>query len=217
MKPTLDQAGKLLELVSQSGRTDEWVQEHLISSGAFSDLLAVNNLRDQNREERRRFLGASPLTTPLLDPIGTVNVLASTDTLIVSDEFVVGKNGISYIGENFKQWFYSKVEAPSAATILRRANLTRNALDDEIRKEIGGVSGKTTLGQVLCLIKRQKNGKAGVLLNNGRANIFYVSDTSGVLRVVPVDWGGGGWSVNADLVSNPYRWHAGRQVFSRNS
>ena len=68
MKPTLDQAGKLLELVSQSGRTDEWVQEHLIGSGALSDLLAVENLRDMNRDEHRKFLGLNPLQPPLHAP-----------------------------------------------------------------------------------------------------------------------------------------------------
>ena len=32
-----------------------------------------------------------------------------------------------------------------------------------------------------------------------------------------VNWNGDGWNVNANLVSNPYRWNAGNQVFSRNS
>ena len=217
MKPTLDQGGKVLQLISQSGRTEEWVQEHLIGSGAFSDLLGVDNLRDTNRDERRRFLGLDPLQPQLLKQLGTVNTPATTDPLIVRDEFVVGKNGISYVGENIKQWFYPKVEAPTPAATLRYSKLTRGALDDEIRKEIGAEREETAMGQVLYLIRRQKNGKPGKLLTNGCANIFHVKDASGTLQVVRVYWYGDGWGANAGSVTYPSRWFDGLSVFSRDS
>lgn len=216
MKPTLDQAGKVIELISQSGRTDEWVQEHLIGSGAFSDLLAVDNLRDMNRDARRRFLGIKPLNPLLLEHLGTTDVLATTGPLIVRDEFVIGVNGVTCLGENFKQWFYPKVEVPTAAATLRYSKLTRSELDGPITEELGGAV-ETILGHVLALIKRQKNGEAGVLLNNGLANIFYVKDAAGLLRAVRVLWLGVGWSVDAFSVSNPHRWFHENRVFSRNS
>ena len=217
MKPTLDQAGKVLELLSQSGRTDEWVQHHLLGSGAFSDLLAVDNLRDMDRDKRRRFFGLNPSDPPLLEDIGTVNTSATTDTLVVSDEFAAGKNGISYVGENFKRWFYPKVEAPSADATLRYARLTRASLDEPIRKEIGVANEETTLGQILALIRRRKNSKGGVLLTDGRANIFYIRDAYGTIRAVYVGWGGGGWGVYAYSVSDSSGWAGGHRVFSRNS
>jgi len=64
-------------------------------------------------------------------------------------------------------------------------------------------------------MKKQANGKAGVLLNNGYANIFYIRDQSGVLRAVFVSWRGVGCYVIAYVVSCPYVWLGGYQVFSR--
>lgn len=46
--------------------------------------------------------------------------------------------------------------------------------------------------------------------------IFYVKDSSLVLRAVLVYWSGGGWFVRASEVSGPGAWGGGGQVFSRN-
>ncbi len=41
-------------------------------------------------------------------------------------------------------------------------------------------------------------------------------DSAGVLRSVNANWNDDGWNVNANSISNPNRWNAGNQVFSRN-
>lgn len=228
MKPTLDQAGKLLKLVSQSGRTDAWVQEHLIGSGAFSDILAVDNLRGMDREERRRFFGLPPLNPPFLEKIGTTTIAAITEKFVVRDRFVLNyglqaKPGprISYIGDNVSSWFLGKIEKPRPETILDYAKLTRPALDKEIRKEIGAEREETTLAEIYALMECQPNGEEGVLLTDGRANIFYVKDAVGIgiLCAVSVRRGvsRGGWGVRAREVTNPGGWDGGYRVFSRNS
>ncbi|GEM_PF-1534118 len=130
MKPTLDQAGKLIELVSQSGRTDEWVQEHLIGSGAFTDLLAVNNLRDMNRDERRHFFGLSPLNPspkpPLLEPVGTIVIPADGEEFeltLTSEEAdpiaMVCRDGYG----DWQKWKYKGVEIKGTQT--KRCKLVR--------------------------------------------------------------------------------------------
>ena len=65
-------------------------------------------------------------------------------------------------------------------------------------------------------MKKRSIGKAGVLLKNGYANIFYIKDIAGSLRTVYVIWLNGGWDVNADAVEGEGGWGHGRQVFSHN-
>lgn len=217
---TFDQIAHLARLAQQKGvASGDQLQDH-IDAGILSDAFEIPDPKKITKEARdaaRRAYGLNPLQPPLLEPIGTINMPATTHPLVVRDEFAVGKNGISYVGENVKQWFHPKVEAPTPAVMLRRAKLTRDALDDEIRKEIGAEREESTMGQVLYLIRRQKNGRAGVLLNNGHANIFYVRDATGTLQVVRVGWHGDGWYVVAGSVTGPGRWYGGFRVFSRNS
>ena len=157
------------------------------------------------------------LTPLLLDPIGTVDIPATTDPLVVRDEFAVGVNGISYIGENFKQWFLPMVESPTSATTLRYARIIEVSPDEQIMEELGDLK-ETNLAHVFTLIKFLKTGKPGGLLTDGYA-IFFVKDINGVFRVVRVDWRdyAGGWGVDAFEVSDLFRWFGGYRVFSRDS
>ncbi len=94
----------------------------------------------------------------------------------------------------------------------------KNSFDGPIIAELGGeAKAETTLTEIYDLMDRQSEGREGVLLNNGWANIFYVKDLAGVLRAVGVRWDDAGWRVFADSVEDPTEWYAGRQVFSRNS
>lgn len=224
MKPTLDQAGKLIELVSQSGRTGEWVQEHLVGSGAFSDLLEVNNLKDKDRNERRRFFDLKPLNPPLLEPVDTVIIPALAGCFSARKKFVLNYGGkakpgvlIAYLGDNFRSRCGDAVEEPAAEATLSYARLTRSEFDGPILASLGNRSDLAVfLRQIYWLIERQPNGESGTLLTNGWANIFYMP---GLLRAVHVDWRarGVGWGVGAGSVSGPDGWCDGDQVFFRNS
>jgi len=88
--------------------------------------------------------------------------------------------------------------------------------DDEIRKEIGAGCEETTLAAIWALMERQLNGESGILLTNGYANIFYVYDQNGDLRVVHVHWLGDGWSVLASSVGLPREWNVCCRAFSHN-
>ena len=218
MKATysFDQIAHFRLLLEQRDVLPDLLQE-FYDSGTLSDLLEVRKPKEVDREAVRKACNLPPLTPPLLEVLGTIDVPAVADPLVVRDEFRVGKNGISFVGQNFQQWFWPKVEAPGASATLRYARLTREDLDEPIRKEIGAAHEETTLGQILALIRRQKNGKRGVLFTDGIANIFYVRDADETLRAVLVSWGGDGWGVRAVSVSYPVGWSVGSRVFSRNS
>lgn len=214
---TFKQIGHLVLLVEQKGVTSgDQLQDH-IDAGPLADVFEIPDPKKitlEMRDAARRAYGLPPLRPPLLEALGII-AIAATSEFVVSERFVVGDK-YRYISGNFKACFYDKTEKQAARTKLRYAKLTRAALDDEIRKEIGAELEETTLVEIDKLTERQKNGEPGVLLTNG-ANIFYVRDATGTLHAVYVYWSGEGWNVNADSVARPYRWCGGHRVFSRDS
>ena len=214
---TLRQASKILSLFEETA--GDQIQA-LLESGLLADL-RDGNIAEVKRDNFRKILGLKSLNPSLLELVGTVTVPAISP-FIAREKFVVDTSKgahakVAYLGDNFKAWFLEKIEKPIAETVLRYAKLTRWALDDEIRKEIGAEREETTLSQIYTLLKKQPNGEPGVLLSNGYANIFYVNDAGGILRAVRVHWRGDGWYVYADFVTDPGGWRVGYQVFSRNS
>jgi len=162
-------------------------------------------------------------TIKLLNYIGTISIPATTEPFVVEDYFVVNTDykasaKISYLGDNFKQWFFGKTQQSLTEASVNYYELDKDSVDGPIIKELGGEQkAETTLSEIFTLMKRQRNGEDGVLLTSGYANIFYVRGANGVLRAVSVGWGGDGWDVRADSVEDPDRWGAGFQVFASNS
>ncbi len=173
---------------------------------------------------------AQPQPTPsileLVSTVSTVVVNATTGKLVAKEKFVLGtgpkaKVKISYLGDNFTEWFLSgsgKTEDSITEQTLRYHKLRQSSVDGPIITELGGeAKAETTLSEMFSLMEKQKHGEDGVLLNNCYANIFYIRDSAGVLRAVFVFWHSGGWDVGACSVGSPDGWLDGCQVFSRNS
>ncbi|MEK7606543.1 MAG: hypothetical protein AAB458_03080 [Patescibacteria group bacterium] len=155
---------------------------------------------------------------PLLDVIGTHLVLATTSPIFGIEKFKLKKDGgiCSYLGDNFRSWFLGKTEDPKSETTLRSARLTRNSPDKPILETLGD-KAETSLAEMFAMMEVQADGKGGNLLVNGYANIFYVKDSTGMLRAVYAHWFGVGWGVHAGSVGGPSGWRDGGRVFSRNS
>lgn len=166
-------------------------------------------------------------TSSILDFVSTVVVLATTGKFVAKDNFVINTEDdapvkISYLGDNFKDWFLSgdgKIEDSINEQTLRYAKLRKSSFDLRIITELGGEEkSETTLTEMFCLMKKQRNGESGTLLNNGYANIFYIKDSADVLRPVRVCWDDGGWRVDAFSLEDPNGWCGGKyRVFYRNS
>lgn len=162
----------------------------------------------------------------LLEFVGEVVVSATTEVFVATKKFVVDKTPtalvkISFVGENFRNWFLQdncKAEALISVSTLRYAKLRQRSVDGLIIEEIGGESkAETTLTELFALMLKQRNGEVGVLLTNGWANLIYIKDQNGVLRTVCVHWGGDGWDVDAGSTSYSGLWLDGYRVFSRRS
>ncbi|OGJ00975.1 hypothetical protein A3G53_02920 [Candidatus Nomurabacteria bacterium RIFCSPLOWO2_12_FULL_44_11] len=165
---------------------------------------------------------ATPAPTPLLELVGTYIAPMNTWAFVASEKFVVDTSRrapvkISYLGDNFRAWVLGKIEEPGRATELRYSRLTKRSVDKPILDAIGEGKTEVALTDVFAMMAAQPNGGEGVLLHDGRANIFYVRDQNGVLRAVLVHWYDGGWYVNALSVESPLTWSADDRVFSRNS
>lgn len=135
------------------------------------------------------------------------------------ETFFNKQSGVKMVphGTNFTAWFIGKVEKDVPEGTLVPFMLTHNAYDNEIIADLGGEEkAEVTLAEIWCLIQRQANGRDGVLLMNGYANIFYVRDVNGVLHAVGVGWGDGGWGASAYALG-VYGWGDDYRVFSRNS
>ncbi|OGZ52786.1 MAG: hypothetical protein A3B25_02935 [Candidatus Ryanbacteria bacterium RIFCSPLOWO2_01_FULL_48_26] len=143
---------------------------------------------------------------------------ATNRSFRADDTFFNKKSGVK-MGEhssNFKNWYASKTEENAPEGMLVPLTPTQNVSDKEIIADIGGEEkAEVTLTEIWRLIERQANGEEGILLNNGRANIFYVRDVNLVLRAVDV-YRNDNWLVHASALDD-YGWHSDYRVFSRNS
>jgi hypothetical protein len=207
------QAHQLMKRLEAEGFTPDDVTK----LGQYKNLSDIRGLFRGTHELR---IVKHVIAGPLLDAVGTVNI-ATTEKFVASEKFVCGKSKvkISYLGNNFTEWFLGedgKVEAPIGEQTLRYARLKESSVDEPIITEIGGEEkAETTLMEMFSLMEEQRDGEVGVLLNNGYANIFYIRDKNAALRAVGVYWHEGGWDVDALSVADPRGWNDGRQVFFR--
>lgn len=214
---TGNQVRKFIEIFEDT--PTEQVQA-ILGSGFLADLRDSSIIIKIPRDGFRHVCGLGPISSLLLEPIGTV-VVPATNKFVVRKKFVFGTGrntqiNISYFSNDFQEWFLKKVEGPVEEATLRYAKLTGPSVDEPIRKEIGPALEETALSQIWALMERQPNGEEGVLLTSGYANIFYVCDINDVLRVMSVHWNGIGWGINIYSVESLLSWRGGVRVFSHN-
>lgn len=161
--------------------------------------------------------------TSIVNWLGNIVLPATTEKFVASEKFVVNttdatKTKISYLDGELKSWFLGKTEDPIGEVSIRYGVLAESANSRKIIEDLGGEEkSETTLTEMFYLMEKQGQGEEGMLLINGRANIFYIKDQKGVLRAVGVYWRDGGWFVVAYSVELPDGWYGSYQVFSRNS
>jgi hypothetical protein len=156
-----------------------------------------------------------------------IPVPAITKSFVVADRFQVnigsnvkkswkkGEVKISLTGGNFKSCFLSQTVAERDGYLMSSYQIKESVCDEDIRFKLGG-GHETDLPGLLSLLGQQPEGEKGVLLTNGRANIFYIKDCTGAVRVVSVDWRVDGWCLYSRGLGDR-RWYDGRRVFARNS
>jgi len=132
--------------------------------------------------------------------IDDVKIMARTTEFVVRDEFSVGNHGglkIAHCSGSFNQCFGRKVEKPAAETeltVLEKRLSQRNCQSKFIREIIAkknlafGENSEISLAEFHALLMKQGNGQDGPLFTDGRANVAYIRNFSGVLCVVIGLW-----------------------------
>ena len=202
---TAGQIGKIQELVSarlrKSGLLSEPVHQALEKSG------------DAIAEEMVAVVRKHAEATMFLVPRGTHEV-----TLVEShdpDKCFRTREGL-WVYDGFRNLVVAKAKPSKAGETHKvvRAELMQDLTDEKIETSLGGEHffEETALCAIITdLIDKQPEGKEGVLLNNGYANLFYT------VCVVSVRWVSGyrRWDVRT-WHRDGRRWLAGDRVFSRN-
>jgi hypothetical protein len=154
-------------------------------------------------------------TTPLLQPLETAVVPATTSPLVIRDYFKkMSRAQFCSIFNEFKTRFFDKTENPIPETTYRKYQLLRISPDGPIIAELGGASKvEGTVTGALALIERQGSGGPGPLQTSGYANIFYSRDSKGELCAIRVGWGETGWLLDAISVKDPLAWNGRHDIF----
>lgn len=151
----------------------------------------------------------------------------TTDHFLPKNNFIVNANNdtlvkIKSVDFHFDIWFLDEnryksreiIDKPTKEHILYRYQLSSTARDRQIIASFGGKEVVAiSLSDIFSLLKKQKDGESGALVNNGSLNIFYVWDKQGVFRVVSVHWGKTGWAIDAFSFGWLARWRKGRTAF----
>ena len=112
---------------------------------------------------------------------------------------------ISYVGNNFKEWFYPlKFDPKNKVKPLTSQKVPHAMNDKEILAELKPT--EVSMEEIVATLET---------LDHSVWALFYCKDKNSVLRAVDARWGDDGWHVCAGAVTSPLTWRAGYQVFSR--
>lgn len=148
-------------------------------------------------------------------PFPAIGLFVAQEHFRISDS--TSKVKISQMGKNFRAWFLVKTEVPISDRRIVYYKLLKTSADRNILAELDANNKvPSTLQMIWYLICHQKNGEIGSLLNDGKANVFFVKDVNNILRAVSVLWDAGGWQICARPIGDSMDWLEGRQIFSVN-
>lgn len=198
-----------LDVVQASELKYAWAR----NGGTNADLKALSS-GDMVAQILPVVRGYGRVVVEVLEKLGEV-LFPGSSRFVATEKFTEPKFLLS---DNFKAWMLPKVEDEVKSSTRAYGQLVQATKDAVIVASLGGEEkAETSLSEMFHLLELQADGKEGVLLTNGWANIFYVRDHKGVLRTVSAYWYGGvPWKLVADPVSYPVEWPAGNRVFSWN-
>jgi hypothetical protein len=136
----------------------------------------------------------------------------TTEKVVDPKEYFQKRTGL-YVWGSFKENVLPKAEIVKVGTAytLESFDLIEDTYDKQIEQSLGNknvFSESDACAIVAHLIDQQPEGKEGVLLTNGYANLFYTPTC-----VISVYWYGGGWYVSG-WGRGDDAWLEGYRVFS---
>jgi len=122
----------------------------------------------------------------------TSEIVIIAGKFVIADYFKVGGPGtlICAVGDNFREWFYGKVEEGEAMVPRLHHTLGKDTTDEDIIARIGGVEkAEVALAGIWRLMLcRKDRGLPNSLNLSGGNNVFYAKDKNKILRQVSITW-----------------------------
>ena len=140
-------------------------------------------------------------------------VPADNNEFIIKDKFVVdvrkeAKVKISYIGNNFLEWFMEKKEGSFPGSTLQGQSLLEDIFDIEILEELGGAA-EITLREIYTILEQKLSSE------NTDYFIGYACDIYDELREVIVSLDKEGYDIEAYTTEYPSELYLGNIIYSR--
>ncbi|MFA6586076.1 MAG: hypothetical protein WCS86_02855 [Candidatus Paceibacterota bacterium] len=141
-------------------------------------------------------------------PIESIPFVAKEKFTKNNDSIKIGK-----IGESFMEWFGNKIETPTRINpvILYYGKLSNFLCDSIIVMWIGEEKIETNLQDIYFLMSKQSHGNKGVLITNGKSNVFHVRDKKNIMRTIYLCWYTG-WYIDSFPTDNVY-WYKDTRIF----
>lgn len=148
-----------------------------------------------------------PIKPRLLEREAMIKV-AGAEKFVAADHFVIGKDGIIFLGGNFQKMFLGKVETDVQPATIRIHRLAEASLDDPIRAELGSDREEIALAHFWTVFKKRSTS----------ADWFFahICGTDGDIWAVHAGtFDGKDWSIEAFSVKFPLSWSSDGLVLSR--
>lgn len=171
--------------------------------------------QDQTQNQGSKAQASPP---SVLFHVGNIRIPA-VKRFLFDDHFFGNEDGVKIrnLHDDFRAWFLGVLDENLAETELSFFSLRVDTPDSRIIAELGGEAPArmSHISAIWYLLCQQKNGEAGMLQTERHiANLFYIYDFFGRLRVVNVWWDGSGWCFFAQSVDSLIKWVAGDQVIA---
>ena len=130
----------------------------------------------------------------------------------LSDEATVR---VAEISMSFRREFSQKIEPGCAAASLKVYSLLQSSIGFPILRGLGG-EAEVLLARFWHLLEKQGRGQAGALLLNGHANVAFIRNQKGELRMVSARWNAAerGWILGALPITDQFGWLANCQIIA---
>ena len=180
---------------------------------------ALKKLVNMTPNALEKFLGKIPTVFGRLKKVVSGISLEATETFCVADFFKTKDQGgiFAYVDNDIHNWLNGEVKN-SPAMELASYEFTEDITEENIigDAKAGEIYEEVDLAHISQVCHRHIVGGEKLLLEGGKANLFWVRNKKGGLCEVDVWLGDGGWCVSVRGFGASREWGAGLGSFFRN-
>ncbi|MFH1608681.1 MAG: hypothetical protein ABH951_01525 [Patescibacteria group bacterium] len=180
---------------------------------------ALKKLVNMTPSALEKFLGKAQILFGRLKKVVSGISLEATESLKLRDFFKTKDGGgiFAYVDSDIFGWFDNEVKNSSVKE-LASYEFTEDISEENIVSDakVGGIYEEVDFAHIKQICERHISKGEKFLLEDGKANLFWVRNKNGELCMVDVYLDDDGWSVSVDKFDAADKWYAGHRSFFRN-